>query len=257
MTEADKSPEDMSLEELRKLVAQLSIKFKRAVVLGTAAVAVLGVLGYGKLADIESKAREKVDATITKGTEYFDLIINGQTRIQAYQWSAAIPYFEKARTLRPDDEFTLYSLLQCYASNAELDAGIRLVEDSEKAGLFSRRFNEIWTLLNAGRIYTLASVDKPELSAKADYYLGRAQRAAEIQKGGDLSYVLYAKAVLEYTRSNKVGWTQLLVNLVEIDPRARDWPTGDRPEPWFQLLLKRYPQLFEDFNNTLRGSAGG
>ncbi len=151
----------------------------------------------------------------------------------------------------------MYSLLQCYANAAEIDAGLRLIEDAEKSGLFNRKFNQSWTLLNAGRLLMLSGIEKPEHIKKAEYYLRRAYRAAEIQKGGELSYVLYARAMVEYIKGNRSAWTNDLTNLVVIDPRVRDWPAGDRPDPWFQLLLRKFPKLADDFERVLRSKANG
>lgn len=246
----------MTLEELRKLVSQMQSNFKIAVAAGSTAVAALGLLGYGKLSDIESKAREKVNDAVVKGSEYFDLIINGQTRVQAAQWETALPYFEKARNLRPDDELTLYSLLMCYANVADIDGGLRLLEETEKSGLFARKFNEVWTLLNAGRLLTLASITKPELETKARYFLSRARRAAELQKGGEMSYVLYAQAIHEYTRKNDTEWRKLLARAIELDPRVKEWPASDRPDPWFELMLRKFPNFYTDFNKALTAQTG-
>jgi hypothetical protein len=252
MTDIEKAPEKMSLEELRKLVSSLSANFKRTVLIATTAVTVLSGFGFAKLSDIESKAREKVDASVLKSTEYFDVLINGQTRLQGNQWASAIPYFEKARALRQDDDFVLYSLMQCYANAAELDAGLRLIEDTEKSGLFNRNTNQVWTLLNAGRIYFLASLDRPELASKATYYIDRAERAARLEKGGEMSYVLYTRAILEYSKDIKGDWASNLTRLIAIDPRAKDWPSDDRSDAWFQLLMRKHPKIYDDFERTLR-----
>lgn len=257
MPDREKTPDKMTLPELRILVTHLNANFKRAVWIGTLAITILTGLGLNRLSDIESKARDKVDAAVSKGSEYFDLIVNGQSRIQAGLWHAAIPHFEAARALRPDDELVIYNLLLCYANAAEVDAGIRLIEDVEKSGLFSRKLTQTWTLLNAGRVLMLAGLDKKEHLAKAGYYLGRARRAAQLQKGGDIAYVLYAEAILEYVQGNEHNWRHHLRSLVAIDPRSREWPSSDRVDPWFQLLLQRFPDIGKHFDRVLRHRTAG
>ena len=228
MADQEKSPDQMDLVELRKLVNALSANFKRAVWGGTIAVSVLSILGLSKISDIENKARERVDSAVAKGAEFFDLVINGQTRMNGFQYETAIGYFEAARSLKPDDDYVFYSLLTCYVNAAKLDSATRLVADAERAGLFDRKFNQTWTLLNAGRLYTLTGLENSGDHAKAEYFLERARRAAELQNGGDLSYVLYAQAILEYVKGNRPGCTDYLKSLVKIDPRAREWPHADR-----------------------------
>jgi hypothetical protein len=97
------------------------------------------------------------------------------------------------------------------------------------------------------------SISDSENVKKAEYYLSRAQRAAELQKSGDLSYVLYGRAILEYIKGNMPLVESCLSQLISIDPRARDWPSADRPEAWFQLLMTKYPKLSEDFEGLLKG----
>lgn len=258
MPGSNSKPDSQSLTVLRAKVTQLETNFKRAVTGGAMAISVLGYLGFDKLNEIESKAKERIDQAISDSTMFLDLVINGQTRVQVFQWAAAIPYFEKALSLRSDDEVVLWSLLNCYVNSADLDAGLRLLEDIEKGGgLFSKRFSEFWTLQNISRLLILASIDKPELSNKAEYYVGRAIRSAELLKGGELSYALYAKAIFEYTRPNQLDWRASLVKAVNIDPRVRDWPTEDRPDPWIQLVLRKYPKFIEEFNLTAKGITDG
>lgn len=252
MAENVKSTEEMNIDELRKKVTDLDTKFKRTVIIGSTAVTLLSGLGYGKIQDIELKAREKVDGAVKKSVDYFDLVVNGQSRVNGSQWESALPYFESARSQRPDDEFVLYNLLMCYANGGQVDAGIQLLEEVERSGLFSRKTNQIWTLLSAGRVYLLAALEKPELFKKADYYLGRARRASELQKSGDLSYVLYAQATSEYMQGRKSISEEYLHSLIEMDPRARDWPSYDRPDPWFQMILKKHPKYADDFEKALK-----
>jgi tetratricopeptide (TPR) repeat protein len=251
MGESEKSVEQLDLTELRALVKSLQSKFKIAVLVGTITISLLSVFGLTKLSDIENKARDRVDAAVSKGSEFFDLVVNGQTRLWASQYSTAMGYFEQAHALRPEDEYIFYCLLMCYVNNGDLDAGVRLLDNAKNAGLLDRKFNQVWTLLNAGRLYTLLAISDPRYQKSAEYYLARAQRAAELQKGGDIAYVLYARALYEYVRGNKEKAAYNITRLVSIDPRSRDWLKDDRTDPWFQMILKKYPSFPEDLHRMM------
>jgi tetratricopeptide (TPR) repeat protein len=240
------TPAIPTVESLRDELQTLQKQLKQAIWAGSIGVAALSALGIGKLSDIESKARERVDSAVTKGVEYFDIISNAQSRINAAQWAGAIGYLEQAITLRPDDEFVFTNLVMSYASGAEIEPGLRLLESAEKSGLFIRRYATVWAHLNAARLYMLAGVQDGKYIKSAEYHFGKAERAASRMKGGETAFVLYSQGIFYLlTGADDKARTSYQL-MLEMDPRTRKWPEGDRQEPWFQHLMKVRPKLQEE-----------
>lgn len=240
-----------TLDTVREELKALQKQFKQTLWIGSLAVAGLSAIGIGKLSDIEAKARERVDAAVNKGTEYFDVMANAQARLNAGNWSGAIANLEQAVTLRPDDELIFYQLAGAYATSAEIQAGLKLIEDAERAGLLLRKYSSVWSHLNVARIYMLAASSEEKYKALAQSYFDKAERAASRSKGGEIAYVLYSRGVHELMYGQDARADGTFREIAEIDPRAEKWPEGDRPDPWFQLALKVRPTLQADMESRL------
>lgn len=247
----------LTLEQLRGQLQALQKQFKQAIWVGSIALTALSAIGLAKLTDIETKARERVDSAVTKSIEYFDLMSNAQTRMNAADWTSAASYLEQAHALRPDDEFIFTNLLTSYAGGANIDAGLRLLESAERSGMLVRKYSGIWTQLNAARLYMIAGVGDGKYIKSAEYHFGRAERAAETLSGGEMAYVLYSKGIFQYLVGNEDGARATYQRMAELDPRARQWPAADRAEPWFQTLLKVRPTLQADLENLFEAKSGG
>jgi tetratricopeptide (TPR) repeat protein len=247
----------LTLDEVQVQLRTVQKQFKQAVWAGSIALTALSGIGLAKLSDIESKAREKVDSAVTKGVEYFDLMSNGQSRMNASAWSSASTFYEQALALRPDDEFIFTNLLICYASGANVEAGLKLLESADRSGMLVRKFSGVWTQLNAARLYMIAGVKDGKYIKSAEYHFDRAERAAQTLIGGELSYVLYSEGIFWYLRGDEKRARSLFQRMAELDPRTRRWPEGDRAEPWFQHLLKVQPTLQSDLENLFEVKSGG
>jgi predicted Zn-dependent protease len=242
-----------TLDGLREELTTLQKQFKQALWAGSIAIAGLSALGIAKLGDIETKAREKIDSAVNKGSEYFDAIVNGQARANAGNWAGAITYLEQAMALRPDDEFVFYQLASAYASGAEIEAGLKLLNEAERNGLLLRRYSSVWSQLNVARIYMLASIADSKHKPQAEVYFDKAERAASRSKGGEMAYVLYSRGIFELLNRNEAKAKSVLRSLADIDPRTQKWPEADRPEPWFQLVLRVRPKLQEELEALMTG----
>jgi len=254
MTGSETPTKPLTLKEVDDELRKVQKQFKQAVWAGSIAIAVLASLGIAKLADIESKAKERIDTAVTRQIEFFDLMTNGQVRASAAAYAAAATYFEQALALRPDDEFIFTSLLNCYASGGLTDAGLRLLESAERTGMMVRKFSTVWAQLNAGRVYMVAGVRDSKHIKAAEYHLDRAERIAQTLSGGETAYVLYSQGIFWYLRGDEPRARALFQRMAELDPRTTKWPEGDRAEAWFQQLLKVRPTLQADLESLFTES---
>lgn len=241
---------EASVAEMRYELKMLQMQFKMAVVIGTLAIAGLSGLGISKVADIESKARERIDAALAKTLEYSELMANAQARQSAGYPGSAVGYVERAYALRPDDEFTFTVLLNNYVDSANIEAGLKLVDSAGRDALV-RKFPDVWTQLAAARLYMIAGVKDSKHIPNARYHFGRAERAAHKLNDGERAYVLYSAAIFQYLTGNEKEAAETLQRLADMEPRVRGWPEGDRLAPWFQELQKVHPGLQADLERML------
>jgi predicted Zn-dependent protease len=257
VSQSPSATEALTLEQVRDQLQDLRKQFRQFIWVGSIAVTALSAIGLAKLSDIETEARKRVDSAVTKGTEYFDLMSNAQLRMNASSWASAATYLEQALALRPDDEFVFMSLLASYVGGANTEAGLRLLESADRNGMLVRKFSGVWTQLNAARLYMVAGVNDGKYIKSAEYHFGRAERAAQALSGGEMSSVLYSQGIFQYLTGDDAKARSTFQRMVELDPRTRQWPAGDRAEPWFQRLLKARPTLQADLEDLFEVKSGG